>query len=140
MRAGLLIFGLIILGLTFGFSSYITAQQQAQLQLYGGVCNSVFGTAGSALSSTVAQDCQNVNTLNTLLAITPAGYILGGILFLLGLVIPGRKQVERREPRRSTPEESTGAGDGEALKVLKMRYAKGEITKKQYQEMKGELE
>ncbi|MCL4383181.1 SHOCT domain-containing protein [Candidatus Marsarchaeota archaeon] len=140
MRAGLLIFGLIILILTFGFSSYITAQQQAQLQLAGGACNSVFGTVGSALSSTVAQDCQNVNTLNTLLALTPAGYILGGILFLLGLVIPGRKHVEQREPQHSTPEKPAVTSDGEALKVLKMRYAKGEITKKQYQEMKGELE
>jgi hypothetical protein len=139
MRGGILVVGLIILILTFGFSSYFSAQEQAQLQLAGSGCNSGLGTIGSALSQTIAQDCQNINTINSLLALTPIGYILGGILFLLGLVIPGKRR-EQKQPRHSDSERILDSKDNEALKVLKMRYAKGEISKKQYQEMKGELD
>jgi len=122
MRGGLLILGLLILLLTFGFSSSISAQQQSLLQIVGDACNSPLGTIGSAISATVAQDCQEVNTINLLLNLVPVAYILGGLLFLLGLVVPGRKRSSK------------------ALKQLKLLYAKGEITKKQYEEMKKDLE
>jgi len=145
MRGGLLILGLLILLLTFGFSSSISAQQQSLLQIVGGACNSPLGTIGSALSATVAQDCQKVNTINLLLNLVPIAYILGGLLFLLGLFIPGNKrstkeaqqQIVHNDSERAKEEE---VKEDEALKQLKLRYAKGEITKKQYEEMKKDLE
>jgi len=141
----LLILGLLISLLTFGFSSSISAQQQSLLQIVGGACNSPLGTIGSALSATVAQDCQKVNTINLLLNLVPIAYILGGLLFLLGLFMPGNKrstkeakqQIVHKDSERVKEEE---VKEDEALKQLKIRYAKGEITKKQYEEMKKDLE
>lgn len=138
MRGGLVVFGIIILVLAYVSSSALSAQQQSQLQLAGGACNSVFGTIGSALSGTIAQDCQQVNTINTLLSLVPIAYIIGGIIFLVGLVSPGRHR-ERLQPT-NTAKETSVAKDDEPLKTLKMRYAKGEITKKEYNDMKKELE
>jgi len=145
MRVGLLILGLLILLLTFGFSSSISAQQQSLLQIVGGACNSPLGTIGSALSATVAQDCQKVNTINLLLNLVPIAYILGGLLFLLGLFIPGNKRSAKEAQQQTVHKDSERAKEeevkeDEALKQLKIRYAKGEITKKQYEEMKKDLE
>lgn len=134
MRGGLVVFGIIILVLAYIVGSMLTAQQQSQLQLAGGVCNSALGTIGSALSGRVAQDCQNVSTINTLLALVPVGYLLGGIMFLVGLAVPGK----HKEKNISQTVTSSSEED-ESLKTLKMRYAKGEMTKKEYQEMKNDL-
>jgi len=145
MRGGLLILGLLILLLTFGFSSSISAQQQSLLQIVGGACNSPLGTIGSALSATVAQECQKINTINLLLNFVPVAYILGGLLFLLGLFIPGNKRSTKEAQQQTVHKDSERAKEeevkeDEALKQLKLRYAKGEITKKQYEEMKKDLE
>jgi len=139
MRGGLLILGLMILLLTFGFNSSISAQQQSLLQIVGGVCNSPLGTIGSALSATTAQDCQKVSNINLLLSLVPVAYILGGLLFLLGLVIPGNKRNSNKTQQQIMPEDSNKVED-ETLRQLKLRYAKGEITKKRYEEMKKDLE
>jgi len=36
--------------------------------------------------------------------------------------------------------EKTNAGDNEPVKILKLRYAKGEITKEEFEQMKKDLE
>lgn len=51
--------------------------------------------------------------------------IILGIIHLANLVSFGR----RKEPHGESP-----------LHILKVRYAKGEITREEFQEMKGELE
>ena len=143
MRAGFVIAGLIILLGTWFFSNAITAQQQSQLQLAGGACNSVFGTIGSALSSTVAQDCQQVNEANTLLALVPIAYLFGIIFFFIGLVARPKGQAQptaqHTQEKAEEPKE-TKPSEHEAIKTLKIRYAKGEITKKQFDQMKKDLE
>ena len=138
MRGGLLIFGIVIVVLAYAASSYFTAQQQALLSVVGSGCNSVLGTLGSALSATIANDCQKVNAINTILAIVPVAYLVGGIFFFLGLVIPGSRPVQEiRQP--VVKEETEQKTEEDAVKTLKLRYAKGEITKKQYDEMKKDL-
>jgi len=136
----LLILGLMILLFTFGFSSSISAQQRGLLQIAGGACNSPLGTIGSALSATIAQDCQKISNINLLLSLVPVAYILGGLLFLLGLVIPSHKRNLKNAQQQIMPEDSNKVKEDEALRQLKLRYAKGEITKKRYEEMKKDLE
>ncbi len=147
MRAGILVLGIIFLVGAFIFSHVIfNAQQQSQSQIGGSLCNSGLGTIGSALSHTVATDCQNINLLNTLSALVPFAYLFGGILFILGLVIPGSKKAETRKRNRNEendderPTKKGAEGHEEAMKILKKRYVSGEISAKKYREMKVELE
>jgi uncharacterized membrane protein len=64
------------------------------------------------------------------------GYAFGAILVVGGLLTPSRREMwQRRKEQREAKDGS--AADPEA--ILKMRYAKGEITKQQYDKMKKDI-
>ncbi len=63
------------------------------------------------------------------------GYVFGGILILMGLFLPSRRQMlERIKARRAAKE-----ANADPLAILKRRYANGEITKDQYDSMKKDV-
>ena len=154
MRGGILALGIIILVITFLFNSYISAQQQSEINLANGLCNYQIGgvvsagAIGGALSPQIAQDCQNVATLSELLSLSPIAYLVGSILLLAGLVIPGAKKEYTKTSKKRQDEDDeeekrsskSNVTEDETLKALKLRYINGKISKKQYREMKLELE
>ena len=144
MRGGLVVLGLLFLIGSWLVSSVFTAQEQSQLQLAGGVCNSGLGSLGSSISSTVANDCQQINNINAILNLVPIGYLLGIVFLLVGLVSRAKTKTEPTHVphNQDIAEESkeTKVSENEPLKLLKIRYAKGDITKKQFDQMKKDLE
>ncbi len=64
------------------------------------------------------------------------GWLFWLIIFLLILWIVARVIVSKRYREGSPPP----AGEESALQILKRRYANGEISKAQYEEMKRDLE
>lgn len=67
--------------------------------------------------------------LGLLLRLLVWGVIIGGVILLAGWVASAIRQPVAVAPSRETP-----------LDILKMRYAKGEITKEQYDQLKHDLE
>ncbi len=113
MRFALVIIGVVVLiGVT-----YIGLQASPQ---------SVFGPFNSASLKAV---------------ILPIGYVVGLIILLLGVIVPKKvKEIQFRvihehEGRHGDEDER----EDEAVAILKKRYAKGEITKKEYASMKKDL-
>lgn len=54
---------------------------------------------------------------------------------------PGRPPAERKErPREMPAEEPHKLPEGDSLKIIKLRLARGEITKEEYAELKKVLE
>jgi len=65
------------------------------------------------------------------------GFIIGAIFVLMGLFMPSWQLVrERRQARMAA--KSTAANTPDA--ILNERYAKGEITKEQYDSMKKDID
>ena len=66
-----------------------------------------------------------------------AGIVVGAVFILVGLLSQTRKaqfdKIVDKIEKSSKPEENP-------LEVLKMRYAKGEITKEEFEKMKKDLE
>ena len=62
--------------------------------------------------------------------------LVGFILFILGLALPSPSKTEAVTKRTETEIKTQS---NEALKELKMRYAKGEVTKTQFDRMKKDL-
>jgi len=140
-EGGILILGIMIIGFTYGISSSFTSQQQSLLSVVGTGCNSFLGTIGSALSSTIAYDCQQINTINAILNLVPFAYLIGGGLFLGGLLSLVKKSKKiNNKPKPEEKKENEEKIEDDAIKTLKIRYAKGEITKDQFDTMKKELE
>jgi preprotein translocase subunit SecG len=121
MKAGLFVFGLIILIGMFIFSNVIiTPQQKQEVQLANSVCNlnvGLFGfnipigQAAQALSPEVAQQCNSVSTIAKILSYETYVYIIGFIILILGLALGGNKEVirevvrEKSEKSEEEPEE-----------------------------------
>jgi len=74
--------------------------------------------------------------------------IIGGIgLIIFGLwnnkeSYRGRREtgLQNKEEKEETKEKEMQKSEDEALKTLKLRYAKGEITKEEYEQMKKDIE
>lgn len=58
------------------------------------------------------------------------GLVIGGLVWLIVWLT--------RQARATGPE--PGAGPGRALEILRERYARGEITREQYEQMRSDLE
>jgi hypothetical protein len=129
MKAGLFIFGLIILIGMFVFSNVlITPEQKQQVQLANSLCNAnvnVFGfnlpigQSAQALSPDIAQRCQQVSIVAKILSYEMYIYIVGFVLIVLGLALGGSKEVvreivkEKREKKPEKPEEETEEKESE---------------------------
>jgi len=67
------------------------------------------------------------------------GYLIGGILIVVGLLAPShQKMYERMQEKRDA--RGGGKGNSDSIAILKKRYANGEITKTQYDKMKKDLD
>ncbi len=92
-----------------------------------GICNSAMGQLGQAYSGEAVKTCSEWN--NLLYGIYGAG-VLGVILIIVGAVKPGS----------SKKEDSEREVEDDAIDILEKRYAKGEITKDEFDKMKKDLE
>ena len=64
--------------------------------------------------------------------------VVGVALWLLSRLFPGTGQ--HSAAGQSTPNGTTRGGPGRALDILNERYARGEITRAEYQEMRRDME
>jgi len=87
-------------------------------------CDSAYGQIGQWLAQ-VVMVCSEFN--NFLIGIYGAG-IGGVILVIVGAILPGEKKDDELEQ------------DDTSLEILKERYAKGEISKEEFDNMKKDLE
>jgi len=87
-------------------------------------CDSGFGQIGQMLAQ-VVMVCSEFK--NFLMGIYGAG-IGGVILVIVGAILPGEKKEDELEQ------------DDTSLEILKERYAKGEISKEEFDNMKKDLE
>jgi len=91
-----------------------------------GICNSDLGQLGQVYSSEVAQSCSMYSLM--VMGIYGSG-ILGIVLIAVGAGMSGKKK-----------ENYEKEVDDDALDILDKRYAKGEITKEEFDKMKKDLE
>ncbi len=129
MNTGLVIFGIIIIGGMFFLANiYITPQQKQQLELVSSACNfNIFGIPigqiGQSISSDIAQKCEEVRIVKQILSFEPFAYLLGFILFVIGLVIGGRKEVHIIKEFVKEPEEELEEGvEEKSIKSNKKVY------------------
>ena len=87
-------------------------------------CDSAFGQIGQMLAQ-VVMVCSEFK--NFLMGIYGAG-IGGVILIIVGAILPGEKKEDELEQADTS------------LEILKERYAKGEISKEEFDNMKKDLE
>ena len=87
-----------------------------------GICNSGMGQLGQAYSGEAVRICSEYNIL--LYGIYGSG-LVGIILIIVGVVVPEKSEEEE---------------DASSLEILKERYAKGELTKEKFDEMRKNLE
>jgi len=126
--AGIVFLGIAIIGYvvpvndvtTEGFAITITIPNAV------GICNSDMGQLGQVYNSEVAQSCSMYSLM--IMGIYGSG-LLGLILIIVGAVIPEKKD---KDYEREV--------EDDAIDILEKRYAKGEITKEEFDKMKKDLE
>ena len=140
MRIGILMTGVILIGIMCIALTLSPSQKQTTIQIIVGTCAAFFGPTGSLNSKMLFGGCQ------TYLESKMLFFSIGILLTLLGLLLPSKpkesKFIESRAGGRiwNELEHTSKPIDKEALKALKVRYAKGEITKQQYDQMRLDLE
>ncbi len=92
-----------------------------------GICNSAMGQLGQAFSGEAVKLCSEWNIM--LNGIYGSG-ILGLILIIVGSVVSGGQKEVHHEREV----------EDDALDILEKRYAKGEISKDEFDKMKKDLE
>ena len=97
-------------------------------------CDSGFGSLAQ-LSPQVVMVCSQYNTF--MFGIYGAG-LIGIILIIVGAVTGGTKELIYNVDTGKTDYRSEEEDD--SLKILKERYAKGEITKEEFEQKKKDLE
>ena len=91
-----------------------------------GLCNSGMGELGQAFSGEIVKGCSEFNGL--LMGVYGAG-ILGVVLMIVGAVRTGKKK-----------EDYEKEVEDDAIDILEKRYAKGELSKEEFDKMKKDLE
>ncbi len=90
------------------------------------LCDSGMGQLGQAFSGDIVKACSRYNTF--LIGIYGSG-VLGLILIVVGSVVPGKKE-----------EDYEREVEDDAIDILEKRYAKGELSKEEFDKMKKDLE
>jgi|GEM_PF-446216 len=121
---GIGVFFLIIAGLGF---VYPISDGKSIVQV-DGMCKSGMGQLGQFFSSSGQQACQQVSLMSY--GVYGMG-LIGIILLIAGSVASrGQKEIHYHKPveRKDSP-----------IDILEKRYAKGEITKEEFENMKKDL-
>jgi hypothetical protein len=151
---GLIVIGIIIIVFVFYVNNVMfSAQEIQQLEIANYLCNAeVFGIPigqlGQATSPEIAQRCNMIDQFMPVIKYRLYLYGLGIVLVIIGAAIGmgGKKSREKSKPentKEEIAEESKSEKkkeDEEHVKILKARYARGEITKAQFNEMKKDLD
>jgi len=101
------------------------------------LCSSGFGQLGQAFSGDAQQICGQYKIMA--LAIYGLG-LLGIILIIVGSVVKGNKTEKEEDGQHLLRDELNPKEDETSMKILKERYAKGEISKEEFDDMKKNLE
>ena len=124
MRSGILIIG-IILAVVGIFLFFYGQGQVQQVEQYG-----ILGEWAMNLDEDLANQYQVAQVMELFGIIF--GFV-GVILCIAGIVAPCPKPQFANKTEGSTQNNGTS-------KILKLRYAKGEITKEEYEQMKKDIE
>lgn len=116
MRAGLILVGVLVLVGVYFAQSYFEGQAASS---YGFISRLV--------------------SASTIWYSILVGYILGAVLLVLGISIPKHKDEIHIKVDNSRYDDEEEKG-GDPIDILKKRYAKGEISKEKYIEMKHHIE
>ena len=122
--------GLFLVIAVIGYIFPITSELNYSLPQVVGLCNSGMGQLGQAFSGDIVKACSDFN--GVLYGIYGLG-ILGIILLIVGAVIPSKSK-EKKEYQHEREVED------DAIDILEKRYAKGELSKGEFDKMKEDLE
>ena len=128
------IIGIGIILLTIAVAGYVTpvGSEGHTIPQLNDVCGTGLGQFGQLFSAEITENCREFSLLT--LGIYGAG-IIGIILIIVGAAVSGgRKESEYISKVEETEEED------DSLEILKKRYARGEISKEEFEEMKNDLE
>ncbi|MDT8304537.1 MAG: SHOCT domain-containing protein [Anaerolineae bacterium] len=73
-----------------------------------------------------------------LMALLWIGFIVAGI-WLLARLFPGVRNGAQRRTTRGEDAGTAGTGTDTAMEILRRRYARGELTKEEYETMRHDL-
>jgi len=127
--AGIILFFLAILGYFYPY-----AANGMTIPQVNDICSSGMGQLGQAFSGDLIQVCREYSMLN--IGIYGSG-IIGMILLIVGALVPDSNKKLIFDP--NTGKSKYREEDDESLDILKKRYAKGEITKEEFEQMKQDL-
>lgn len=100
------------------------------------ICNSGLGQIGQLLPQ-VVMVCSEYN--NFMLGIYGGG-IIGFILIIVGAMLPETNKELIYDKNTGKTEYRSTEEDDRVIEILKERYAKGEISKEEFEKMKKDLE
>lgn len=98
-NAGLVFIGILLVGGMFFFSN-VMIDNPEQIELAASACDTSAGEIGQALSGTIAENCNKAQTYSMILGLKPIVYIVGGLLFLIGLVVGRGGKTERKVEKK----------------------------------------
>lgn len=156
MRIGIVIVGVIlcIIGFALVVGGYVYTSQNVSNAANRAISNQnscdpnspnyeqcMMQNAQQTLQS--ANNAAQIGTILTYVGVF-SGFV-GFVLIVVGAVLPGRKGVKKEAaaetvPKKGEEKEEPEENEDAALTTLKVRYAKGEITKAQYDKIRKDLE
>jgi len=110
-----------------GYIFPIASEENYSIPQVVALCNSGMGQSGQTFSGYVVKACSDYSVL--LMGIYGYG-ILGLILIIVGSVVSRGQKEDYHEKEV----------EDDAIDILEKRYAKGEITKEEFDKMKKDLE
>jgi len=131
-KAGVIVGGIVLFVIAALGYVYPITDQGHTIPIINDLCNSGLGQLGKLFSGDVQQVCREYQYMTY--GIYAFG-LIGIILIIVGAAVSGEKKEYVYTRQVEETEE-----DDDALEILKKRYAKGEITKEEYEETKKSLE